>query len=231
MDARDERKVRALLEGRLSARETREFLERMRNHPEFRERLEFASQAAPTSAWQPSEGPRYTHYSPEEVEAARSARLVRNRRWLVLSLFMIVMLTTVGVVMRPQEASEERDIDVICRETLARGIPFPLHPDGPRHARPNIFEALLPEGAGDLQVRIRRQGVVIHEKTWRPGMKGADFHPAEGVLGEETYPLIQVVVPFPPSAELPLETEVSYDYVMRTGDGAWSVPRSFRILP
>ena len=229
MDSREEKRLRALLEGRLSAEKTRAFLDRMKDREDFREHLLFAANTAPTTGFTPGSDTRYRSYSIEEVMAARTARPARRLKILGFSVFMIVVLTMIGTAKAGKGDTAGDDVSILCRQAVDAGAPYLIHPQGARAALPRIYEIIAPSGTSAVVVRLRRDGAILHERRWLKDEAGAEFDAAEGTSGNETFPFVQVILPFPSSDEVSLTPGERYDFIARADDGPWSSPREFTV--
>ena len=229
MDPREEKQLTALLEGRMSALEARKFLDSMKGREDFRERMLFAADSVPTAGFSPADGLRYKSYSFEDVIAAKQARPKRRMKWLAFSVFMVVLLTMVGIITDTERKRNADDVDTQCRESIVAGLPYLIHPKGEQASLPRIFELVLPAWARSATIRLRQDGVVLLEKRWQPTDRGAEFHEAEGLADGETFPLLQAFLPFPRPDQVSLKPGEIYDYIAQADDGSWSAPREFSL--
>lgn len=223
MEPRDERILHRYLEGQLSADESREFLARMQDDPDFKTRLEGIAKAAPTSAWNP-ESPRYQSYGWGEVQTARSGQPKKPRRWAFMFLFVMIALFGFQIASNGTAKTKGPDLDDMARLALNSGVAHLIYPHGEHLDRPRVFEMLVPKGTTNVVLRVRADGVTVFEREARAGAPGVDFEPR----GERSLHAVQILVPFPSKEELPLESGRSYDWMALPSGSRWSAPATFK---
>ena len=224
MEPRDERILHHYLEGRLSASESRDFLDRMKDDPDFKERLEHIAKAAPTSAWTAGSSPRYQTYGWDDVQRARRAKPARSR-WSWMFLLVMIALLGFQIVMQGKGEEKPSALDELASLTLRQGLAHLVFPHGEHLDRPRVFEALVPKGTTNVIIRVRQDGSTVFEREARAGEPGVDFEP----LGERSLHAIQVMVPFPDETELPLPKKTRFEWLLLPSAGTWSAPTPFTI--